>query len=94
MFLVTFSYTAPIEEVDLTRPAHRAWLGDLVARELVVVGGPYLDDSGGAMITLHRSRQDVERDLEPDPYLAARVVKHGILEFIPRMLLAPLAHLA
>lgn len=94
MFLVTFAYTAPIAEVDRVRPDHRSWLGGLVDRGLVVVGGPYLDDSGGAMITLHAARADVEADLVRDPYLAAGIVEHGVLEFTPRMLLPPIAHLA
>jgi uncharacterized protein YciI len=94
VFLVTFTYTAPTEEVDLTRPEHRAWLGELVARELVVVGGPYLDDSGGVMVTRHEFRAEVEADLAQDPYLAAGVVEHGVLEFLPRMLFPPISHLA
>jgi len=85
MYLLRIEYTAPAESIEAIRPAHRAWLAELLARGLVLVGGPLDDHTGGIAILLHESREALDRDLAGDPYLAAGVARHRIEAFVSTM---------
>lgn len=89
MFLVSITYRAPLHEVEATRPAHRAWLDELARRNLILVGGPVVDHSGGVVIMLHTTRADLDNDLAADPYLIDRLATHDVVEFEPRLRVIP-----
>ncbi len=89
MFLVSITYRAPLHDVEAARPAHRAWLDELARRNLILVGGPVADHSGGVVIMLHTSRADLDSDLAADPYLKDRLATHDVVEFEPRLQVSP-----
>lgn len=65
------------------RPAHRQRLGELHAAGVLVMAGPFADDSG-ALLVFAAGRSDVDRVVADDPYYAVdgvRVV--GLREWTP-----------
>lgn len=56
------------------RPAHRQRLVELHERGMLVLAGPWADDSG-ALLVFDADRSEVDRELAADPYYATvRVV--------------------
>jgi len=85
MYLLRIEYTAASEAIETVRPAHRAWLAELLARGLVLVGGPLDDHTGGIAVLLHDSREALDRDLAGDPYIGSGVAQHRIEAFVSTM---------
>ncbi|WOX21443.1 YciI family protein [Streptomyces solicathayae] len=88
MFVVTVSYTAPLDEVDRWRPAHGEWLTDLISRQLLLVAGRRPEWVGGVYLVPGMSSEEVDRLLATDPYLLNGVAEHQVVEFTP-LLVAP-----
>ncbi|HEU5469917.1 MAG TPA: YciI family protein [Actinophytocola sp.] len=53
------------------RPAHREVLKELRERGVVVMAGPWADDSGALLIVDIDSAEELERLLDDDPYYRA-----------------------
>jgi uncharacterized protein YciI len=47
--------------------AHVGYMAGLLERGLIVMGGPYLDDSGGMMVSRASSLEEAERLAHEDP---------------------------
>lgn len=63
------------------RPAHRQRLVALHERGVLVLAGPWADDSG-ALLVFDADRSEVDRELAMDPYYATvRVV--ALREWLP-----------
>ncbi len=84
MFIVTLTYTAPLEEVDRHLDAHRAWLrGGLEAGWLLLAGRKEPRDGG--VLILRGARAEVERHVAEDPFLIGGVATATILQVAPTM---------
>ncbi|WP_190012825.1 YciI family protein [Streptomyces lucensis] len=88
MFLVTVTYTAPLDEVDRWRPAHGDWLNDLMSRRLLLVAGRQVPLAGGVYLVPPMPAEELGRLLATDPYLRSGVAAHSVVEFTP-LLVAP-----
>ncbi|MFC0527033.1 YciI family protein [Phytohabitans kaempferiae] len=69
MWIVELSL-APTAERLQARSAHRRLLASLCERGVVRMAGPLADDSGAVVVFDVPGRDDVERLLKRDPYLA------------------------
>lgn len=75
MFLVQYTYSpATSDGRDRVRPAHREWLRDLLARDVVVTSGPYTDDSGALIIARGDSVDQVRSLFGEDPFAVENLV--------------------
>ena len=88
MFVVTVTYTAPLDEVERWRPAHGDWLRELVAQQLMLVTGRQTPPVGGIYLAPEMQREKLDDILADDPYLRHGVATHSVVEFTP-MLIAP-----
>jgi uncharacterized protein YciI len=88
MFIVSVTYTAPLEVVDPLRPAHGAWLNDLIARGLLLVAGRQVPLVGGIYMAPSMPAEELADVLATDPYLVNGVAEHEVTEFTP-LLVAP-----
>ena len=50
MFVVTITYTKPIEAIEAKTVEHRTWLDQHVASGLVIAAGPMVPRTGGILI--------------------------------------------
>ena len=66
MFIVTLTYTAPLERIDAYLEAHRAWLGEQYARGLFLMSGRKEPRDGGIIIAHAASRTELEAVLRDD----------------------------
>lgn len=65
------------------RPAHRERLAALHAAGVLVMAGPWADDSG-ALLVFAGSRSDVDRVMDEDPYYTTEGVRVvGLREWRP-----------
>jgi uncharacterized protein YciI len=83
MFVVTVTYTAPLDEVDRWRPAHGDWLNQLISRQLLLVAGRQVPLVGGVYLAPRMPAEDLDRLLATDPYVLNGVAAHSIVEFTP-----------
>ncbi|MEU9715227.1 YciI family protein [Streptomyces sp. NPDC047976] len=83
MFVVTVSYTVPLDEVDPWRPAHGEWLNDLISRRLLLVAGRQVPLVGGVYLAPRMPREDLDGLLAGDPYAVNGVATHTVVEFTP-----------
>jgi uncharacterized protein YciI len=69
MFVVELAFGPQQEERLAARPAHRQLVGRWHADGLVVIAGPYADDSGALLVFDVSDIDELDRLLEEDPYL-------------------------
>ena len=58
--------------------AHRDFLAAQHAAGALIVGGPFLDDTGGLAVYAAASRADLERALAEDPTVAGGLLRYEI----------------
>lgn len=83
MFIVTVTYTAPLDEVDRWRPAHGDWLNHLISQQSLVMAGRQVPLVGGVYLAPRMPAEELDRLLATDPYVLNGVARHSVLEFTP-----------
>jgi uncharacterized protein YciI len=82
MFVVTISYTAPMDQIDARRAEHREWLDSHISSGLFLVTGPMIPRSGGVLVASGRiSRDDLNALLSHDPFQLHGLAHYSIVEF-------------
>lgn len=71
-FAAIYQYPANSEGIVTVRPRHRAFLGGLKDRGLLVGSGPFTDDEAGALIVIRLPKpatvEDAATLLNDDPF--------------------------
>jgi uncharacterized protein YciI len=93
MFIVSLTYTAPLERIDAHLAAHRVFLAAQYARGVFLMSGPKLPREGGVIVARAGSRAELEAVLREDPFQQAGVASYEIIEFVPNMTAEALAAL-
>jgi uncharacterized protein YciI len=83
MFVVTLTYTAPIERIDELVAEHRAWLDQQYAAGVLLASGPQLPRVGGILLARAADRAALEQVLTGDPFRLAGVATYDVVEFDP-----------
>jgi uncharacterized protein YciI len=91
MFIVSLTYTAPLEQVDAQLAAHRDFLEKQYARGVFLMSGRKVPRDGGIIIARADSRAAVEDLVRQDPFHQAGVARYDITEFVPTMTAGTLA---
>ena len=65
---------------------HVQYMGSFLATQQLVLGGPFLDDSGGAMVLRAANRETADRIAHDDP-----AVQAGLLQVVVRPWYVPMA---
>lgn len=82
MFLVTITYTQPIEAIEAKTAEHRAWLDQHVASGLVILGGPMVPRTGGILIVRSGgTKEELIELLKDDPFQIAGLADYAVTEF-------------
>ncbi|MFE5700311.1 YciI family protein [Rhodococcus koreensis] len=69
LFVVEYTYSAETAAGrEEHRPAHRAWLVDLVEKKTVVASGPFADRSGAFIVVVGPDATAVEELFDQDPF--------------------------
>jgi uncharacterized protein YciI len=67
-FAAVIEYCPDKAKILEVRPAHREYLTGVVKSGRLVVGGPYIDDSGAIIIYEAESVEEAEKLLRDDPF--------------------------
>lgn len=74
-FLVEYTFTpSTASKRDDTRPAHRAWLSDLLDKGDLLASGPYTDGLGALLIFRAASEDALNAILSKDPYVPVAAI--------------------
>jgi len=81
MFLLVSRYLKPNDEVDRWIPAHREWLGRHYAAGHFIVSGPMEPRTGGVIVTVDMSREQIEEIMQGDPFLREGISEYEFIQF-------------
>lgn len=85
MFIVSLTYTSPLDVVDRHLADHVAWLKKEYANGSFVASGRKVPRTGGVILSMLDDRRALERVLESDPFNQAGLADYEITEFVPSM---------
>ena len=76
LFATTYRYAADSSTArDATRPAHRAYLGELTERGQLALSGPFVGGEDGALLVFEAPTEDGARALvADDPFVVEGLV--------------------
>jgi uncharacterized protein YciI len=80
MFVISLTYTAPEEVVDVHLPAHVEWMKQAVADGALLASGRKVPRTGGVIIAKAASRAEAEAFAASDPFVAEGVATFDITE--------------
>ncbi len=82
MFIVTITYTQPIEAIEERTVEHRAWLDQHVASGLIIAAGPMVPRTGGSLVVRSGgTKQELETLLKDDPFQVHGLADYTVTEF-------------
>jgi uncharacterized protein YciI len=84
MIVAILSYKAPLEAVDLHRPAHIEWLRERYADGSMLASGRQTPPAGGVLL-MRGTRAAAEALLAEDPFAVHDVADYALYEFAPTM---------
>lgn len=85
LFAIDLDYIVPIEEVEPHIPAHMDFLQRNYDQKHFLASGPKVPRTGGMIIAVGSSREDIERLIKEDPFHIHALANYQITEFVPRM---------
>lgn len=85
MFLISLTYTAPEEAVDVHLAAHVAWLKQAMAEGAVLAAGRKVPRTGGLFFLKATDRAQAEAFAALDPFVREGVVTAEITEMTVTM---------
>lgn len=91
VFVLTLTYTAPLERIDVLLPEHRRWLDEQYTAGTFLASGPRIPRNGGVILARGRNRDHIAALVREDPFAQAGAADYGIVEFQPNR--GPLAAL-
>lgn len=79
-FTAFVEYTHEPERIARTRPAHRAYLQDLLQQDRLVLAGPFADGSGALFIYDARNEDEAAKLAANDPLSKASLFKKVVMK--------------
>ncbi|WP_196138744.1 YciI family protein [Aliikangiella sp. G2MR2-5] len=85
MFLVDMIFT-DVEKItpELTTQ-HKSYLEEEYKSNKLMFGGRKVPRTGGILISMHSSEQELVQVLKSDPFIKSGVASYSITEFVPVM---------
>jgi uncharacterized protein YciI len=82
MFIIDLKYRVPLEELDLHMAAHVKFLREYYKKNIFVASGRKVPRTGGIILAIAKSREDVGRIMQEDPFTTHRLAEFTITEFM------------
>ena len=93
MFVILLNYIKPLSEVDRFVEEHCAFLECYNASGHFLLSGRKEPRTGGIILSKAATRAEIEAILLHDPFNREQIAEYEIVEFLPSMSAAHLAHL-
>lgn len=81
MYVISITYTAPLERVDDALEAHRAFLAQQFEAGVFVMAGPKVPRNGGVIVAVGIERDRLDAILAADPFAQRQLARYDITEF-------------
>lgn len=85
MFVITLTYTRPLEELDALMPKHVTWLKKHYKSGFFIASGRQVPRKGGVILARSGDRQALKALLKLDPFIKSGCARAEIVEFTPSM---------
>ena len=82
-FILSLTYTAPIEAVDALLNDHLAWIEENRKAGHLVAGGRKVPRTGGVLLAVGEHRADIEAIAQTDPFITGKVATVEVIEWHP-----------
>lgn len=82
IFVITVTYTKPLEEVEKYLEDHREFLANGYKNGALLLSGAQKPRIGGVIIGRFWSKEEAEALIHTDPFFVAQVAKYDIVEFV------------
>ncbi|WP_329564918.1 YciI family protein [Kitasatospora sp. NBC_01266] len=83
MFVITLTYTVPLERIDELIPAHVEWLDRNYAAGTFLASGRREPRTGGVILAQAASPAALHAVLAEDPFNKAGAAQYQVVEFLP-----------
>ncbi|WP_027858117.1 YciI family protein [Marinobacterium jannaschii] len=93
MFIVSLTYTAPLEQIDQHIPQHIEFLNSQYERGYFQLSGRKEPRTGGVILATVENRVKLEQILAQDPFYREQLANYEIIEMVPTKSSAALAFL-
>jgi uncharacterized protein YciI len=81
MFVIELTYKAPLAEIDARMRAHVAFLKKYYAAGNFLVSGRQIPRTGGIIIAVADSREQIESIMAEDPFCKHGLAESRVIEF-------------
>lgn len=81
MYVVTITYTAPLQEVDYALPDHAEWLAKQYEAGLFLASGRRDTHNGDVIIARPMPRGKLDAVLATDPFAVKHLASHQVTTF-------------
>ena|SRR5688500_2646363 len=81
MFVIELIYKAELSEIDAAMRAHMAYLKKEYAAGRFLMSGRKVPRTGGIILALGESREQVEALVKQDPFVARGLADFRVIEF-------------
>ena len=83
MFVIELIYKAELSVIDANMRAHMAWLNKQYAAGRFLLSGRQVPRTGGIILALGESREQIEAVVREDPFVARGLADFRVIEFRP-----------
>lgn len=82
MFIIDLNYIVPLERLDTHMADHVKFLKKYYKLNAFVASGRKVSRTGGVILALANSREEVENILKEDPFYSLKLAEFTITEFL------------
>lgn len=82
MFIIDLNYVAPLEEIDKHMFDHVQYLKKYYEENLFLASGRKVPRTGGVILCLAESEQEVNRIIAEDPFYKHKLAEFKVTEFL------------
>ena len=82
MFIINLNYIVPLEQLDAHMTEHVKFLRKYYKMNVFVASGRKVPRTGGIILALANSREEVEQIISEDPFYIHKLAEFNITEFL------------
>lgn len=83
LFVVILTYRVPLDRIDEALPEHAAWLDRQYADGVFLLSGRRVPRTGGLILAVATSPEDLERRLADDPFNRLGYATYEVVQVDP-----------
>lgn len=82
MFIVNLTYIVPLEKLDAHMSEHMQFLHKYYKQNTFVASGRKVPRTGGIILALAKSKEEVEKIMNEDPFVTLKLAEFSVTEFL------------